>query len=126
MKLAKQRYAWHRQTAKKRGIAFNFTFNEWYDWWLSNGIDKNTQTKDSSFKKMCMCRYNDQGAYEFGNVYCATQLQNIKDQDYTFCRRRIQTELGVFDSRKKAAEAHNISVYAIDYRCQTHPQYKKL
>ena len=126
MKRAKQRYTWHRQTANKRGIAFNFTFKEWYDWWLSNGVDKQTAPADKSFEKMCMCRYNDEGAYEMGNVYCATQLQNIKDQDYSYCSRQIQTPLGIFPNRRQAAEAHGIGVYALDYRCQTHPQYKKL
>ena len=78
---AKVKYARHKSLAKFRNINFHFTFNEWYNWWLSNGIDKNTQNfsrHDSS--RPCMGRNDDLGPYAPNNVYVVTQKQNAKDR----------------------------------------------
>jgi len=73
------RYNWHRRTANKRNIPFLFTFSEWDNWWLQNGVDKNLPCEPNNGNTLCMCRYNDVGPYEIDNVYCATRSQNTKD-----------------------------------------------
>jgi len=78
---ARRKYSLHKAQAKYRGIPFLLSFEEWYDWWLQNGVDKQL---DTSYKKgdpnrLCMCRFKDQGAYELANIYLATHHQNLLD-----------------------------------------------
>lgn len=81
LKHARTKYSRHKAQSKYRNIPFLFTFEDWYAWWLSNGVDKNVDTFDKSDRdRLCMCRYNDTGAYEASNVYCATMVQNALDK----------------------------------------------
>jgi len=73
---AKKKYSRHRAQSKFRNIEFKFTFEEWYDWWLSHGIDRNIDVKWPGKDRPCMCRKNDQGAYEQSNVYFGTHVDN--------------------------------------------------
>lgn len=111
MKEAKTRFNNHRQTAKCRGIEFKFSFDEWYSWWLANGVDKNYPTQAKGGKQPCMCRYGDMGPYEIANVFCGTNSQNVREANLgrTDTRKRTVTPIGVFDSSVFAAEALNIS-----------------
>ena len=114
---AKERYKWHRNTAKKRNISFEFAFEEWYNWWLSNGVDKNNPTQPTNGKTLCMCRYGDIGPYNLKNVYCATNSQNTMDaRGGGSNNKNIQTPAGIFISRKAAAEYYQVDPSAITYR----------
>jgi len=73
---AKQRYSSQRSRAKDRNIPFNLTFQEWYQWWLSNGVDKDISNGPYSSTTLCMCRFNDVGPYELTNIYCDTVSNN--------------------------------------------------
>lgn len=77
---AYKKYNSHKYNAKLRGIEFKLTFDEWNNWWLSNGVDKQIvqQRPFTSKDKLCMCRFNDCGAYELGNIYCDTNSNNVK------------------------------------------------
>jgi hypothetical protein len=116
MKQAKIRYNNHKQTAKCRGIEFNFTFDSWYSWWLSNGVDKNFTTGNSA-STPCMCRYNDIGAYDIANVYLGNKSNNMKywcsNNDTSLGNnsnaKAIKTPQGVFDTCTQAAQAYNKS-----------------
>ena len=125
---AKRRYNNQSWTARQRGIDFNFTFEEWYNWWLSNGVDKETAPAEYTHSnRLEMCRFNDQGPYEDGNVYCGTHKQNMKDRDTSkfahMFEKKIHTPYGVFDSRKKAAEFLGIRPQTISYRIRTKDEY---
>jgi hypothetical protein len=72
----KTAYKWHKSNASKRGIAFLFTFEEWCNWWIETG---KWEQRGVGKDKYCMCRFNDIGAYELGNVYCATNSKNLSD-----------------------------------------------
>lgn len=65
------RYNAQKQTAKRRGIAFDLTFEEWWDiwepFWHMRGRDKDS---------LVMCRVNDQGSYSKTNVYIDTVSAN--------------------------------------------------
>jgi len=77
--LAKKKYARHKAQAKYRNIEFKFSFDEWYQWWLNNGVDKNTDTfNKADTGRLCMCRHGDVGAYEPTNVYCDTMVKNAQ------------------------------------------------
>jgi len=73
------KYNVQKQTAKRRGIEFLLSFEEWWSFW-EESWDKRGKTKD----EMAMCRYGDKGAYEVGNVYLDTISNNSK------LNRRIQ------------------------------------
>ena len=77
--LAKLKYARHAAQSRYRGIEFKFAFDEWNQWWLSHGIDKNVDTKWSGSYRPCMCRLGDMGAYEASNVYFANHTDNVRD-----------------------------------------------
>jgi hypothetical protein len=99
MALAKLRYARHKAQSKYRNIQFLFTFPDWYDWWYHHGVDKNVEVKWTGNYRPCMCRYNDLGPYEQGNVYFANHIDNVKDANHTYKmgirtkRRRSQSEI---------------------------------
>lgn len=63
------KYSNHRNRAKQSGIPFLISFDEWWVLWkpyfkLGDGV------------KYCMCRTDDKGAYEVGNVRIATAAEN--------------------------------------------------
>lgn len=72
----KSAYSWHRKNAQRRGVEFLFTFQEWKQWWIDSGKWEQRGTGKDSF---CMCRFGDVGPYAPGNVYCATNGQNLSD-----------------------------------------------
>lgn len=79
LSLAKLKYARHKAQAKFRNIDFNFDFDTWYQWWLSNGIDKNIKVKWNGAYRPCMCRIGDTGPYDINNVYLANHIENVSD-----------------------------------------------
>lgn len=90
MALAKLKYARHRAQAKFRKIEFKFTFDEWYNWWLAHGVDKNKTDETFTLQdrsRLCMCRKGDLGAYEASNVYAATHVDNAR-QAHFFEKRK--------------------------------------
>jgi hypothetical protein len=80
LSLARRKFSRHKSLAKFRNIQFNFTFEEWYNWWLSNGIDKNKNIKWTGSNRPCMCRKNDIGPYDVSNVYFSNNVQNMQDR----------------------------------------------
>ncbi len=122
---AKLRFREHRKGARIRNIQFLLTFEEWYEWWLSNGVDRNIpRVNDGDI--LCMCRYNDQGPYALGNIYCASKRQNTADghksNPYPNGKRKtIQTPFGVFNSKIEAAKALQINTTTVSSRMKRHP-----
>ena len=115
MTTAKQKFNIHKNSAKSRGIDFNLTFDQWNNWWLSNGIDKNYAT-DRTKNSPCMCRFNDVGPYELGNIYCDTNSNNRKlsmallprlGDKHPMARTTI-TPIGSFTTCNAAAKALGI------------------
>jgi hypothetical protein len=113
--LSYYRYGKHKRDAASRGIDFKLSLEQWYDWWFQHGIDKNIPRKLNK-NTLCMCRHNDQGAYELGNIYCATLSQNQKDArkfNTNFGKTRskpFRTPLKDFSSKKDAYIGLNISI----------------
>jgi len=116
---AKQSYRNQIRDAVKRGISFELTFNEWYDWWLSHGIDKNIHVNHN----LCMCRPKDQGSYKLDNIYLGTRSENAKEawthRDHSFKLKKISTPVGIFNSRKEAAEYYKVDPTNINYWIKT-------
>lgn len=102
MKKAIAYYKAQKNSAESRDISFELTFDEWYNWWLKHGIDKNFSQGKRTKDTLCMCRYGDVGPYSLDNIYCATASQNSKDMTANNSafhpKRKISTPQGIFDS----------------------------
>ena len=124
------RYNAHKAHATKRGIDFLLTYQEWYDWWLKNGIDKEGPTQGKRTKDtLCMCRFGDTGPYSLNNIYCGTVSQNSKDIDkykHKFARKKVQTPLGTFNSVTDAAQAHNVPIWKMSELMRSSSKYQFL
>lgn len=69
----KQLYMTQKRNAKKRDINFLLSFDEWLSIWTQSGQLAN---RGRGKNKYHMCRNNDTGAYEIGNVYIGTSEHN--------------------------------------------------
>ena len=70
-------YASHRRSAKKQGIPFQFTFEQWRDWWLT---DNRWSRRGRKAGQLQMGRKGNSGPYSPDNVECATKEQKQKSQ----------------------------------------------
>jgi hypothetical protein len=61
-----------RQNAYKRNISFEFTYDNWVEWW-GDDIDKRGKGKG----KLCMARNGDVGSYHPDNVFKLNFEENI-------------------------------------------------
>lgn len=70
------KYISQRNSAIRRNLEWNLTFDEWLHWWKSTGKYDKRGRKGHEY---CMCRFGDKGPYSLNNIYCATNNQNTKD-----------------------------------------------
>lgn len=73
---SKQQYHNHKARAKRKGIPFELTFEQWYKIWLDSGHYHEKGTKHGQY---VMSRYHDQGGYTIDNVYIQTVGDNTKE-----------------------------------------------
>lgn len=71
----KDKFYRQRAHAQRRGIDFLLTFDQWINWW-GEDIDK----RGRGMGKLQMCRKEDKGAYELGNIFKSTHEQNQRDK----------------------------------------------
>lgn len=64
-------YYTHKSHAKRRGIEFLLTFEQWLDIW-GNKIEQ----RGVRSWQLGMCRINDSGPYAVGNMYLGTPARN--------------------------------------------------
>ena len=128
---ATTRYAVHKATAKRRGIEFKLTFEQWNNWWLNQGVDKNIDYGQKTSNTLCMCRRNDSGAYELSNIYVDTLSNNIKlsfnlrQANNTFRNHTsvpIQTPLGKFNTIKAGCEVLGVPRWTLEKMMETNPK----
>lgn len=80
--MPKARYYVQKSDAKRRGIAFQFTFEEWCNWWETNLGPDWFILRGKLNHQYCMARKGDEGPYAVSNVYCPTNAQNYLDRSY--------------------------------------------
>ena len=71
-------YCGQKSMAKKRGIAWEFTFQSWLAWW-----GKDYALRGQGRGKLCCARLGDVGPYSPENCIKLTHEQNAKQVDYT-------------------------------------------
>lgn len=62
----------HKHRAKQSGVPFNLSFREWLGVWGG-------KLSERGLGKLVMCRTDDKGAYEVGNVRIDTQTNNNRE-----------------------------------------------
>jgi len=75
-------YRAQRESAKHRGIEWDFNFNDWWQVWCQSG---KWEERGRMLGQYVMCRYKDAGSYSTENTYIDTCSHNISDQ-YLFRR----------------------------------------
>ncbi len=70
----KAKYTQQKSHAKSRGIEFLLTFEEWWSYWT--GV---FHLRGKAPGQLCMSRYNDEGAYEVGNVSIKFHSENVAE-----------------------------------------------
>lgn len=73
---AERKYNLHKNSAVKRGISFDLTFNEWLDIWQQSG---HWNERGRTSKEYVMSRYGDIGPYGVSNVFIQTQGENTRE-----------------------------------------------
>ena len=101
-------YSRQRVNAKLRGIEWQFTFEQWLEFWQSSG---HLHKRGRGRRQFVMARYGDVGPYAPGNVRIVTAPANHKEMNAI--RKRA----------KAAAEAHRAQFDGLWRRCAfpTHP-----
>lgn len=73
---ATKQFSKQRGQAKDRGIAWEFTFEQWWKVWNESGHYEKRGVRVGQY---VMARFNDIGPYSTGNVEIVTCSQNVKD-----------------------------------------------
>jgi hypothetical protein len=60
-----------RATARRRGIEWHITFEEWLAWWGDDIVLRGRYAQG-----LCMCRTGDVGPYALSNIYKGTLAEN--------------------------------------------------
>lgn len=78
-----KRAAWRYQinTARRRGITFQLTFEEWVKWWQSNLGDDWFNKRGKTHGKYVMARKGDKGPYRLDNIKCILAVENSREWD---------------------------------------------
>lgn len=69
------RYDAQKANARTRGIKFDLTYKQWWDWWQETG---HYHERGPFRGQYVMGRYGDTGPYELGNIYCCTNTENAQ------------------------------------------------
>jgi hypothetical protein len=105
--------AMSRKDRNGNPIEFKLTFDEWWDIWQQSGKWSDRGRNKGKYQ---MCRNNDIGHYEVGNVTIQTRESNDIDMDKSNCINHagsqgisIMTPQGEFTSMISAARSLGVS-----------------
>ena len=93
-------FSTQKHTASFRGIAWKLKLWDWWQIWEKSGRWKQ-RGRGQGF---CMARRKDEGAYEIGNVYITSAIENCSDAPR---KKKSTLPIGVVAIRKKFA-AHRM------------------
>jgi hypothetical protein len=91
-----QKFNNHRVDARRRGIEFLFTFEEWWAWWQ---VDNRWENRGRGANQFVMARHGDQGPYAPWNVRCTTARENTQEKD----RDKFRESVRQAHARRKAS-----------------------
>ena len=91
MNKIKQQFWNHKQRAKRKGVPFELSMDEWYKIWIDSGHYHEKGTKRGQY---VMSRYGDKGGYTVDNVYIQTVGENTKEAFTTNNKDFIKPRFG--------------------------------
>jgi hypothetical protein len=94
--LERYKYHCHKGKAKHRGIAFELTFDEWWDIWQQSGKWEERGCRKGGY---VMSRHNDEGSYSINNVFIQTKYAN--DTEPQVIRKISNSKKGCIPWNKK-------------------------
>lgn len=105
----RNRYSEHKDNARRRGIPFTLTFDEWLKMWVESGHYYERGFKNGQY---VMSRFEDKGPYTIGNISIILAEENrraIKHSEEEKQRRRKvmignKYALGIISSPEKRAK----------------------
>src|SRR6478736_3736971 len=100
-------YAGHRRSASKRGIPFQFTFEQWSEWWL---MDDRWSRRGRKAGQLQMGRKGNSGPYspeKRGEAYRKAGLARRGEKHWH--ATPVVTPLGTFPTITAAAKAHGLT-----------------
>ena len=95
----------HKVRAKKRGLEFHFTYEEWINWWGDDIINRGRK-----LGQLVMARNGDQGPYHPSNVRKATVEENVKEgqtgrpKTPEHIAKRVASHIATFEQRNLIKE----------------------
>jgi hypothetical protein len=110
----RHKFSVSKNDAKRRGIEFLFTFEEWRDWWLT---DDRWPRRGRGGDKLVMARNGDTGPYAPWNVHCCTYEQN---------QAEISRESYVRRGTKSAETRRRDGNFNLAVRGAGHPRAKRV
>lgn len=82
---AKAQYSQQKAGAKRRGIGFEMSFEEWCKIWRESKMYHKRGPRRDQF---VMCRPGDTGPYAIGNVEIRTSQSNLREGHFLHSRAR--------------------------------------
>lgn len=87
----------HRNNAQnQRKIDFEFTYDEWCQWWEKHLGPEWFSKRGRGPGKYCMARLGDVGPYAQHNVKCITHAENSKEQTKKVRTAKLTPEEVIF------------------------------
>lgn len=80
-------YQVQRQHARRRGISWQLSFDQWWKIWVESG---KYEQRGRGWREYCMARFGDSGPYAMGNVKICTVAEN--NAEYWHSTRPSQKE----------------------------------
>jgi|SRR6185312_14030799 len=77
-KTPKGQYQRHRQNARRRGVSFLLTFDQWWSIWQESGL---WDVRGAWAGGAVMMRHRDRGPYAVGNVSIGMHSDNIRERN---------------------------------------------
>lgn len=90
---AKDAFGRQRYQAQKRGIEWNLSLEQWWDFWQSSGY----WDQRGRGQGYVMCRRGDTGPYEIGNIFIALCRHNSSNRR----GKKSKLPIGVWKDRGK-------------------------
>lgn len=106
LKKARRQFQQQRQGARKRGIAWEFSFEAWWALWRSSG---KYGLRGIGAKKYVMARTADQGPYAPDNVRICTGAENINEAVAKLTPEDVRAIRAAADKGQVLAEKYGVS-----------------
>ena len=114
----RQKFSAQKSDAKRRGIAFRLTFDEWLGIWQASGRLAQRGNRRGHY---VMARYGDRGNYEVGNVRIILFEENGREYRPTLAAK---TRIGLAhrgkivsaETRRKLSQSASVRTYSPETR----------